>query len=408
MKGYSWEQSGHIPGEKREGTGCQGYAHPDRSQGTSPSVRFSIGKAEALIAMPFVLCLLVLALPQFHVTVCAAEETVPRIEGGSGKTPPHTGTSDAPAAPKKPKISDPFSEFAEATRLGTEGKLEDIPRLIERLDHKNSGTKGKSAQYSSIDKMLQHAIERILKRTISRRPTDVHVLDPLFAAATGGSLNQRKAAIEILGWLKEPLAEPLLARIAEQTGNPLKETAVTGLSRIRSKDVANRESLRMRYFQIFLLVACVLCASGLTVAAVRGLRQNGNPWRVVLLLLCLLLTVWFFGIIGSDYLMSSVTDKRIDDAIEQKSLLALAKKINFDWSDYPADSFAARQIVSKGDGAVIPLLIQIKKETVPSIRYQDYWNKHLQQRIDWIIARLEEVKKTSDGSSGVPKHEPPR
>ncbi|MFH1112752.1 MAG: hypothetical protein V1792_02410 [Pseudomonadota bacterium] len=246
----------------------------------------------------------------------------------------------------------------------------------------------------------------ILKRTISQRPADVRILDAVFAAATEGTVNQRKAAIEILASLKEPLAEPLLARIAGDSGNPLMETAAEGLNRIRSTTNTDSQSRLTRYFQIIVLAGCILIAGGLIAAAAWTCRTTGNPWRIALLLVCVVLTAWLFGIVCSDYLVSSVTAHAINEAIRAKNLVALAKKINFEWSGYPGDSYAGRYLVSKGDPGIIPLLTQIKTEIPQSLRYQDYWNKRLQQRIDWTIARVEEMKNRTAGSRGTTKHPP--
>ncbi|MDQ7782544.1 MAG: hypothetical protein RDU20_06685 [Desulfomonilaceae bacterium] len=346
-----------------------------------------VGMVQSLRRIALLLCLVVLVIPALHEPARSAEQN---------------NSTAADGSIRRPILKDLFTGISEENQRGGEEKLEDVAGLVERLSEADTGSTNTPAKSPDMVETPRQAIERILKRTISRRPDDVHVLDPVFAAATEGTPDRRRAAIEILGSLKEPLAEPLLAGIAADKGNPLRETALTGLNRIRSQAEVSRKSTHMMYLQVVLLAVSIVLACGLVAIAVQERRTRQDPWRVVLLLLCVLMVVWFLGIVGADYLMSTVTDTRIDRAVERKQAVALAKKINFEWSEYPGDSYAARYLVLKGNPAVIPLLAHIKNETLPSIRYQDYWNKHLERRIDWTIARLEERRKRSEESVGGP------
>ncbi len=366
MDGHFRKQSGGRPDLKREAEVCRPLTQHHRRWSPRLSTRLTASPPSPPILLALSLCLLLITFSALHGTICSAE----------------TGKSAQPVQEKR---------------------LKEVPRLIERIAEADTSVNNKSANSPTDGEALRQSVERTLKRAISRQPADVRVLDPVFAAATGGTPSQRKAAIEILGSLKEPLAEPLLVRIAGESDNPLNETAAQGLSRIRSTAITTSQSRLTRYFQIVLMVGSILIACGLITAGIWKLRTNGNFGQGALLLLCGVLTVWFFGIIASDYFVSGVTAQEVDETIREKHLFALAKKINFEWSGYPGDSYVARYLVSKGDPGIIPLLTQVKTETPASIRYQDYWNKRLERRIDWTIARLKEMEKKSAGSQGSAK-----
>jgi hypothetical protein len=288
---------------------------------------------------------------------------------------------------KPEQTTDARRRVHRAIVLGRIGKPSDIPCLVQWLNDTRRVRVGNSVKVAGINTVAQRSLHRVVKRTIIKDPSNIRVLTPLLHAAADGTPDQRRAAVEILGALKEPLAEPLLARLATDPQDPFREIAATGLNRIRSDSVFSPESLRMKYFQIFLLAACVILGIGIFVAIVRDLRAGDTP-RVLLLALCLVITLWFGGIIGSDYLMTTVKDTSIDEAIRKGNLVTLAKKITFDLSDYPADSYVARYLVSKRDPSIVPILARVKKEIPSSTLYQKYWNTSLQQRADWIIARI--------------------
>jgi len=269
--------------------------------------------------------------------------------------------------------------------LGFREDRTSMPALIKSLDDNLPFRESRTGKETSISEISKTALTQILKKQISGRPEDVGILIPLFAAAEKGSPLQRRAVIEILGRIREPLSKRLLLVTSAEGDNELKEVAVESLAQFDRLTKQNASYKTVRSWQIqMVLVSAILLLLLLWVAGHR-LREKSQGKFVALSIAPVLLVGSFAAVIAADVFKGSISAQHIDSAVRQRDLVALKTMNYHDHTSYPGDSFVASHLLKSCNEDVISCLVAL-----PSVLTTDDETavKRIDARTQWILARF--------------------
>jgi HEAT repeat protein len=297
--------------------------------------------------------------------------------------------------------SDPGVRGFAAKIMGYKDDPSAVSVLIQSLND-NARFQDVKRNETSVSDISRAALVQILRRQISRKPEDLSLLLPFFAAAEQGTPVQREKVIEILGQIREPLVKqlllgiPILGQIREPLlkqlllgipaeDNPeLGKVSTEALAQIDSHTIANAFYENVRAGQIQFAFICAIIILLLLCGIAWRLRDQSNTGLILLSLAPLVLVGLFGAIVATDFSRGKVTGERIDLAIMNQDLVALKTMLYHDYVSYPGDSTVARHLLQSCDENVIHCLIALR-----SVQSTDDETaiKNTEAISQWILAR---------------------
>ncbi len=281
--------------------------------------------------------------------------------------------------------ADPDVRGPAAKIMGFKDDPSAVPALIRSLDDAVRFRDAKRQSETSVCDISKTSLAQILKRQISLKPYDISLLLPLFAAAEQGSPMQRKAVIEILGQIREPLIKQLLAAIPADDDPEFKQVSTKALARIDSQRIENTLYENVRDGQIQFVVICAITILLLLSAIFWRIFHKSQSGLTLLSLAPLVLVGIFMAIIVADFSKGKINDQNIDLAIINQDLVALKTMLYHDYSPYPGDSYVARHLLRSSDERVVHSLIAL-----PSVQSTDDEAavKNTEAESQWLLARF--------------------
>lgn len=283
---------------------------------------------------------------------------------------------------------------AAATAMGDKQEYGAVPELIRLLDYTRPFRWGRQKEPTSMAEVSKKALTQIISGRISSEPENIGLLQPYFTAATEGSFRQRKAVIEILGKIKEPLAIPLLSDSSRNKDPELREAATKALTEMNSPEMANRAYSSLRRSQRAYVVGSLLLICLLAAWMIDQLISRADKPLVMLSAVPIVLLGGMSWILAGDFREGTVTDRNIKTAIANVNIGALRTMNYHDYTTYPGDSKVARNLVSIGNDKVIrDLLLLPAVQPVDDISFTEVIDK----RVRWILARIVASKLGTQG-----------
>ena len=260
-----------------------------------------------------------------------------------------------------------------------------IPALIKSLDDDLPFRESRTGKETSISEISKTALTQILKKQISDHPEDVAILISIFTAAEKGDPSQRRAVVEILGRIREPLSKRLLLGISAEGDTELKEVAVESLARIERLTIENTFYKTVRSWQIQMVLVSAILILLLLWASGHRLRERSWGKSVALSIAPILLVGSFAAIIAVDFCKGRINARHIDSAVRHRDLVALKTMNYYDDTPYPGDSYVASHLLKSCNEEVISRLVAL-----PSVRTTDDETavKNTDARTQWILARF--------------------
>ncbi len=280
--------------------------------------------------------------------------------------------------------SDPDVRGFAAKMLGYKDDPSAVPVLIQSLNDNVRFRNSITTNETSVSSISAAALVQILKRQISRKPEDLSLLLPFFAAAEQGTPLQREAVIEILGQIREPLLKQLLLGIPAEHTSGLNQVSTKALAQIDSQTIGNTFYENVRAEQIQFIFICAIIILLLFCAIAWGLREQSKTGLILLSLAPLVMVGLFGAIVVVDFSKSKVNDQCIDLAVGNQDLGALKTMLYHDCVSYPGDSYVAGHLVRSCDENVIHCLIALRSvqstDDETAVKNTDPISK-------WILAR---------------------
>jgi hypothetical protein len=271
------------------------------------------------------------------------------------------------------------------TAMGVKQEYRAVPDLIRLLNDTRPLRWGRNKEPTSMADVSEAALTQIIKGRITSEPENIGLLLPFFTAAIDGSVPQRKAVIEILGKIREPLAIPLLSDFSRTKDPQLVEAATKALNEINSPEMNNRGYSSLRKSQrAYVLGSLILIC--LLFAWVVDQLISGTARSLIMLSAIPIVIIGGMGwILANDFREGTVTDQKIDTAIAHRNLVALRTMNYHDYTVYPGDSYVARSLVSLGNDNVIRDLTLL-----PAVQSVDdaSFTEVVDKRVQWILARI--------------------
>ncbi len=279
--------------------------------------------------------------------------------------------------------SDPGVRGFAAKMLGYKDDPATVPALIQSLND-NAPFRDAKGSETTVSDISRAALAQILKRQISRKPEDLSLLLPFFAAAEQGNPVQREKVIEILGLIREPLLKQLLLGIHAEDNPEFGKVSTEALAEIDSHTIANTFYENVRAGQIQFAFICAIIILLLLCAIGWRLRDRSNTGLILLSLAPLVLVGLFGAIVATDFSKGKLNGERIDLAIMNQDLIALKTMLYHDYVPYPGDSYVARHLLRSCDENVIHCLIALR-----SVQSTDDETavKNTEAISQWILAR---------------------
>ena len=256
--------------------------------------------------------------------------------------------------------SDPDVRGFAAKMLGYKDDPSAVPVLIQSLNDNVRFRNSITTNETSVSDISGAALAQILKRQISRKPEDLGLLLPLFAAAEQGTPLQSEAVIQILGQIGEPLVKQLLLGISAEHASGLNQASTKALAQIDSETIGNTFYGNVRAGQIQFIFICAIIILLLLCAIPWRLREQSKTGLILLSLAPLVMVGLFGAIVAVDFARGKVNDRRIDLAVGNQDLVALKTLFYHDHVSYPGDSYVARYLVRSCDENVIHCLIALR------------------------------------------------
>jgi HEAT repeat protein len=276
------------------------------------------------------------------------------------------------------------SAFA-AKALALREEASALPELIQGLNNTRPFRERATREETSTAAVSKAAIITILKAQIRKQPENIALLTPLFTAAERGTAPERKAAIEILGELKEPLAKPLLEESVAERDRDLSGAARQALAQIDAQGTESEQSAALANWQMRLILVAGLLGAALLVASVFRLIR-GEQRRLALLSIAPIFLLGSFGaVIFIDHSRGIVSAEHLDAALRGKNLWELRTILYHEASPYPGDSYVARQLLTRFNEDMFGSFLSL-----PSVQSTDYdvFTKLADSRQEWILSRF--------------------
>lgn len=270
--------------------------------------------------------------------------------------------------------------------IAERGEYEFIPYLTKLLNETDPIEGYREREQTSFSKLSRDALERIARERIKREPANLSLLQPYLGTATNGTFLERKAMIEILGNLGEPLGVPLLRDIAMNDGNfGLRQEAERALTRITSYVPDNKayREIRATQLQVFLVMSGVTLA--LVWFMVNGLRKSIDIRFVLFAMVPILICSALAYLTIMEYRKGTADPQSLSAAIRQGDLMALRSITFQDYTVFPGDSPSARLLANLGHEEVVRML-----NLLPSVEPDDfaYLRTASEKKTEWILARI--------------------
>jgi HEAT repeat protein len=260
-----------------------------------------------------------------------------------------------------------------------------IPALVQSLDDNQPFRDGATGKETSVSEISGTVLIRIFKEQISEHPQDVGILIPLFTAAGKGNPLRRRAAIEILGRIREPLSKRLLLGISAEGEKELKAVAGESLAEFERLTEQNTWNKTVRNWQIQMVsISAIMILLLLWVAGCR-LRDRYGVELIALSIAPIFLVGLFAAVIAANFFRGSISAEHIDSAVRHRDLVALKAMNYHDHTSYPGDSYVANYLLNSCNEDVIRRLVAL-----PSVQTTDDESavKDVDARTQWVLARF--------------------
>ncbi len=269
--------------------------------------------------------------------------------------------------------------------LGFKDDRTAISALVQSLNDNLPFRELRTGKETYISEISKTALTQILKKQISEHPEDVGILIPLFDAAEKGDPLQRRAVIEVLGRIREPLSKRLLLGASAEDEQGLRQVAVESLAKIAGLTTENTWYKTVRSWQIQMVLISAIMILLLLWVAGRRLRERSRGELIALSIAPILLVGSFAAIIAADIFKGSISAQHIDSAVRHRDLVALKTMNYLDDTSYPGDSYMANHLLKSCNEEVISCLVAL-----PSVQTTDDENavKNTEARAQWILARF--------------------
>jgi len=280
----------------------------------------------------------------------------------------------------------PALQITALQALGDRADYAVIPHLVKLLNSASSLSPDDTTAPISLAQLSKECLVRIVSGRMVRDPTNVALLIPFFSSAADGTVMERKAVIEILGDTREPLAVPLLERIADKDRElTLRQAARASLAKIRSQDVEIKGYRELQANQVQILVAMTSMVILLLGSMLAGLRKGTDRRFVLLLLVPALVCGGFAWIAGAACWRGSIQTQSIDDMISRGDVVALRIMNYEEYTIFSWDSYVARRLVTLGNEQVIRAVTRVTTLEPDDF---DYLKNTVNVRSQWILSRI--------------------
>ncbi len=284
---------------------------------------------------------------------------------------------------------------AAVTVMGDKQEYGAVPELIRRLNDTRPFRWGRKKEPTSLADLSKTALTQIIKGRISGDPENIGLLLPYFSAATEGSVPQRKAIIEILGEIREPLAIPLLSDLSRTNEQGLHEAASGALAETNSFSMDNPGYSSLRRSQLAYVLGSLLLIGLLLWWVISQLLSRADKPLIMLSAVPIVLVGGMSWIMADDFRAGTVDDRSIGTAIAQRNIQALRTMNYHDYTVYPGDSYVAHSLVRLGNDVVIHDLMRLPTvQAVDDASFTDIVDK----RVRWILARIVASKLGTPGT----------
>jgi HEAT repeat protein len=271
------------------------------------------------------------------------------------------------------------------TAMGVKQEYGAVPELIRLLDDTRPFRRGRNREPTSMADVSKTALTQIIRGRISSEPENIGLLLPYLTAASEGSLSQRKAVIEILGEIREPLATPLLSDSSRNNDPQISEAATKALTEVNSSEMENRGYSSLRRSQRAYVLGSLLLICLLVAWVIDQLISGADKPLVLLSAVPVVLLGGMSWVLANDFREGTVTNQRIDTAVARGNIEALRAMNYHDYTVYPGDSKVARSLISLRDDNVIrDLLLLPTVQAVDDTSFTEVVDK----RVRWILARI--------------------
>jgi hypothetical protein len=269
--------------------------------------------------------------------------------------------------------------------MGVRQEYGAVPELIRLLNDTRPFRWGRHKEPTSIADVSEAALTEIIKGRITSEPENIGLLQPYFNAAIEGSVPQRKAVIEILGKIREPLAVRLLSDLS-RTGDPqLGQAATKSLNEINSSEMENRGYSSLRRSQRAYVLGSLLLICLLLAWAVDQLISRTDKPLIMLSIVPIVVLGGMSWILANDFREGTVTYQNLSTAIAQRNTGELRTMNYHDYTLYPGDSYVAHGLVRLGNENVIHDLVLLPTaQPVDDTTFTEVVDK----RVRWILARI--------------------
>lgn len=260
-----------------------------------------------------------------------------------------------------------------------------FPALIQALNDNRPFRDQSTCAETSLAELAKASLTELLKAQISREPEQIGLMLPLFTAAERGTPAERQAIVQILGEIREPLANGLLREAAADRDAELAATARASLGKIDSSAFGNEKSVELDARQMRVAAACALMIALLLGSVFSRLRQGLQANITILSVVPIILLGAFGALVLTDHFEGEISDQRIAHAVRSRDLVALRAMSYHDTATYPGDSQVAQFLLRTGNEEVLRCLIML-----PSVQTTDSSSatEMTQTWRRWILGRF--------------------
>jgi len=270
--------------------------------------------------------------------------------------------------------------------LAERNDYEIVPYLIKLMNNTKQSESDDKQETASLSQLAKVTVTRMIRRRIQQEPSNISFLIPYLNGAMSGSLLERKAYIEILGELREPLAVPALSAIADKDAVPeMQEAARIALAKIDADEIVSSRYASQRAHQLRVVVILCVFALILLGAGVVSTARRGEMRFVLLSLVPFLVCVGLAGAVAMDFYRGTLTPETVDKSIAEGNVMSLRTMIYQERPEFPGDSFVAHRLVKIGDANTIHSLGRMTTIEPDDFQFSQALAEKQRQ---WVLSRL--------------------
>jgi HEAT repeat protein len=349
--------------------------------------RYWTALASALLIVACVLILLPRQndfLELYREVIRFAEEDVLGMYSAGTKAPAYTKGLKLIDLKHMLATGSPALRASAVQALGDKREDEVLAPLIQLLNDTELVDFGVERQ--SISELSKTSLTRFIRARIVQEPGNINILIPYLSGTLRGTPLQRSSMIDILGDIKEPLARPILTKIAENEEDDLvRSAAKRSLAKIDSNDVESSIYSELRANQRRLVVVMTSLVCVLLLSMLYQLRKGQQRRLALLALVPALICAGFAVLVATEYSRGTVNSVAVDRALREGNIMIARTAGYHDQTEFPGDSYLARHLVKMGDARALRVLgasNSIEPDDIEALK------RMTEVRRDWVLARM--------------------